>query len=90
MHDDLSVFSDETLAALYEDLMGALDDGVGTPRTRYLLHRVAMEQSQRAVRGIAWELVPFSFVPISVEHLVASRVFGPCGCVGCRSPGGFQ
>lgn len=55
MLEDLSVFSDETLANLYEDLLSAIDDGVGTTRSRRLLHRISMEQSLRELRKIPRE-----------------------------------
>ncbi len=71
MLEDLSVFSDETLINLYEDLVGAIDDGVGTTRSRQLLHRISMEQSAREIRKIPWEILPFRFIPI-------------CDCCSCR------
>lgn len=58
MREDLSVFSDETLATLYEDLLDFLDDGLDTKRTRVLLHRISVEQARRFPPWERQELAP--------------------------------
>jgi hypothetical protein len=93
MHDDLSVFSDETLTALHEDLLGALDDGVATARTAHLLRLVRLEQGKRHPANVCrcnncrfereavtvvWEAIPFRFIPIGDPE---------CQCFYCRNPG---
>lgn len=83
MHEDLSVFSDETLAGLHEDISDLLDDGIDSPRTRRLLKLVQLELSRRVRVPARCDVNPGMFAMSCECPRQSSFPGGVCVCDSC-------